>query len=109
MKGLKVPVGGRTVKVVYLVVRMAAGPAHDPPHASSALERVCTEERLEWYRMTPARRWAESQQLWDTYLAMGGRLDPEPDLQSPFHDPRARGPEPPDGRPGLHPVRRSGV
>jgi len=31
----------------------------------------------------------ESEKLWQTYPAMGGSLDPEPDTQSPFFNPRA--------------------
>jgi hypothetical protein len=49
-------------------------------------EDLVGEEWAEWYRLTPAERWAESQKLWITYLAMGGSLDPEPDTQSPFFD-----------------------
>ena len=30
--------------------------------------------------MTPRERWQESAKLWHHYLAMGGSLDPEPDL-----------------------------
>ena len=43
-------------------------------------------ERAEWYRLTPVQRWLESEKLWQTYLALGGSLDPEPDTQSPFFD-----------------------
>jgi len=41
----------------------------------------------EWYRLTPGQRWLESEKLWQTYLALGGSLDPEPDTQSPFFHP----------------------
>jgi hypothetical protein len=34
--------------------------------------------------MTPEERFSESMKLWDTYLALGGSLEPEPDTQSPF-------------------------
>ncbi|HEY3763074.1 MAG TPA: hypothetical protein VGN23_15115 [Verrucomicrobiae bacterium] len=47
------------------------------------------DEWAEWYRLTPIQRWRESEKLWQTYLAMGGSLDPEPDTQSPFFDARA--------------------
>ncbi|MBA3316159.1 MAG: hypothetical protein M3552_16155 [Planctomycetota bacterium] len=40
----------------------------------------------EWYRLTPQQRWAESQELWATYLALGGSLEPDADPQSPFYD-----------------------
>lgn len=76
---------------------------------SPALERICPEEQLEWYRMTPQERWAVSQRLWSTFVALGGELEPDPDRQSPFHAPRARGAEPADGGAGMHTVRRSGV
>ena len=41
-------------------------------------------EWAEWYRLTPVQRWLESEKLWQTYLALGGSLDLEPDTQSPF-------------------------
>ena len=67
------------------------------------------DERLEWYLMTPQQRWAESARLWDTFLALGGCLDPDPDPQSPFFDADAQRPVPLDGRPGVRLVRRRGV
>jgi hypothetical protein len=39
--------------------------------------------------MTPAQRWLESGKLWESFLALGGSLDPEPDTQSPFFDAHA--------------------
>ena len=72
-------------------------------------EELVEEEWAEWYRLTPIQRWIESQKLWQTYLAMGGSLDPEPDTQSPFFDalaPRSRSPH---GRPGVRVLRRSRV
>jgi hypothetical protein len=50
-------------------------------------EDVVGEEWAEWYRLSPAERFAESMKLWDTWLALGGSLEPEPDTQSPFFDP----------------------
>lgn len=76
---------------------------------SFALERSCDEERLEWYRLSPQERWAESQRLWTTFFLLGGQLDPEPDSQSPFCHAGLPGPQSPDGRAGVHIVRRSGV
>ncbi len=76
---------------------------------SALTEQLVSEEQLEWYRMTPAQRWVESMQLWETYLLLGGTLDPEPDSQSPFDDPEARRGGAAHGRPGLRAVRRSGV
>jgi hypothetical protein len=72
-------------------------------------ELLFDPEWVEWYRLTPQQRWAESERLWATYLALGGSLDPEPDTQSPFFDPDSSSPVPVDGRPGLRVIRRSGV
>jgi hypothetical protein len=74
-----------------------------------ALERVVEAEWAEWYRMTPAERWVQSQRLWADYLALGGSLDPEPDTDSPFHDAGAPRTVPAHGRPGVRVVRRGGV
>ncbi|HTD67396.1 MAG TPA: hypothetical protein VK846_12785 [Candidatus Limnocylindria bacterium] len=52
-------------------------------------EELVGGEWAEWYRLTPVQRWLESEKLWQTYLALGGSLDPEPDTQSPFFDARA--------------------
>ena len=49
-------------------------------------EELVGEEWAEWYRLTPAERWTETEKLWQVYLALGGSLDPEPDTQSPFFD-----------------------
>src|SRR6185295_11342112 len=51
-------------------------------------EELVSDELAERYRLTPVQRWLESEKLWQTYLALGGSLDPEPDTQSPFFDPR---------------------
>lgn len=72
-------------------------------------EDICEAEWAEWYRLTPAERWAESERLWAAYLAMGGSLDPEPDTQSPFFDAAAWRPPSSDGRPSLRVLRRGGV
>jgi hypothetical protein len=50
-------------------------------------EDIWSDEQIEWSRMTPQERWAESMKLWEEYLALGGSLDPEPDPQSPFYGP----------------------
>jgi hypothetical protein len=52
-------------------------------------EELVGGEWAEWYRLTPAQRWLESEKLWQTYLELGSSLDPEPDTQSPFFDARA--------------------
>jgi hypothetical protein len=72
-------------------------------------EDLVGSEWAEWYRLTPAQRWAESEKLWQTYITLGGSLDPEPDTQSPFFDAQAPRPVLADGRPGLRVLRRSRV
>jgi hypothetical protein len=67
------------------------------------------DEWAEWYAMTPAERLEASSKLWQTYLQLGGSLDPEPDSQSPFFDPAEWRAGALDGRPGLRVVRRGGV
>ena len=67
------------------------------------------DEWAEWYRLSPLRRWKESQKLWAFFLEAGGSLDPEPDSQSPFDAafaPRALSAH---GRPGVRLLRRGGV
>ena len=72
-------------------------------------EQLVGEEWAEWYRLTPVERWRESEKLWQSYLWLGGSLDPEPDTQSPFFDRSTPSPRPVDGRPSLRVVRRGGV
>jgi hypothetical protein len=70
------------------------------------LEELVGAEWAEWYRLSPAQRWLESEKLWQTYLALGGSLDPEPDTQSPFYDPQAPRPRPAHGRASVRVPRR---
>ena len=72
-------------------------------------EELVGEEWAEWYRLTPAERWLESEKLWQIYLSWERPLDPEPDTQSPFFDAGAPGPRPPHGRAGVRVLRRGGV
>ena len=74
-----------------------------------SMEELVGEEWAEWYRLPPSRRWRETGDLWHSYLMLGGSLDPEPDTQSPFFDPEAPSPRPPDGRPSVRIVRRGRV
>jgi hypothetical protein len=69
-------------------------------------EELVGGEWAEWYRLTPVQRWLESEKLWQTSLALGGSLDPEPDTQSPFFDARASRPRPAYGRTGVRVLRR---
>lgn len=46
---------------------------------------VIDDEVLDWYSMSPAERFVESQKLWEVFILFGGNYDPEPDTQSPFH------------------------
>ena len=70
---------------------------------------IVSEEQAEWYRMTPLERWRESSKLWQTYLTLGGNLDPEPDTQSPFFDAEEWRELFAHGRTGVRVLRRSGV
>lgn len=67
------------------------------------------DEWADWYALTPAQRLEESAKLWQTYIALGGSLDPEPDSQSPFFDQQEWRAVAADGRPGVRLVRRGGV
>ena len=64
---------------------------------------------IEWYRLTPQERWAESMKMWQFYLQVGGTLDPEPDPQSPFDAFLPRGSAPAYGRSGVRVLRRGRV
>lgn len=75
----------------------------------ATIEDLAGEEWAEWYRMTPAQRWIETEKLWRTYMQLGGALDPEPDTQSPFFDPATPGPNTSHGRPGMRVIRRSRI
>jgi len=48
------------------------------------------EETLNWQKMSPAKRFAESQKLWSVFMLLGGNYEPEPDSQSPFNIFKAR-------------------
>ena len=80
----------------------------DAPQRSPAIAGCVDDEVLEWYRMTPQERWAESMRLWSTFHLLGGRLEPEPDTQSPFHDGQQHAGTA-EGRPALRSLRRGGV
>ena len=54
--------------------------------AQSYTENSAEEAQvLDWYKMSPAERFVESQKLWEVFMLLGGDYDPEPDTQSPFH------------------------
>jgi hypothetical protein len=74
-----------------------------------SMNELVGEEWAEWYRLTPERRWRETGKLWHAYLMLGGSLDPEPDTQSPFFDPKAPRARPSHGRPGMRIVRRGRI
>ena len=73
------------------------------------IDGLFDEEWVEWYKMTPAQRWAETQKLWDFYIKIGGSLDPESDTQSPFHTAYSQGKISSNRQLGLHILRRSRV
>jgi hypothetical protein len=53
---------------------------------SSYLDSLMAEaEVLDWYELSAAERFAQSQKLWEVFVLFGGAYDPEPDTQSPFH------------------------
>ena len=70
---------------------------------------ICEPEWVDWYLMTPEKRWNESAKLWQQYLAIGGSLDPEPDTQSPFYDEKTSCQMSSNGGTGLCSIRRSRV
>ena len=76
--------------------------------ASSFLSSI-EGEWQEWYRLTPAERWRETEKLWAFYLEVGGSLDPEPDTQSPFHAAFSQRPFSAHGRSGVRVLRRGGI
>lgn len=50
---------------------------------------IIEEEVLDWYRMSPAERFTESQKLWEVFVLLKGSYDPELDSQSPFYSSEA--------------------
>jgi len=75
----------------------------------TAPEQLVGEELADWYALSAQERWLQSEKLWETYLALGGSLGPEPDSQSPFFDAFLQCGEFVDGRPSVRLLRRSGV
>jgi len=71
-------------------------------------EQLVRQEGAEGHRLTPTQRWLESEKLWQTCVALGGSLDPEPDAQSPFFDAGAPGSRSAHGRSGVRALRRGG-
>jgi hypothetical protein len=54
-------------------------PTHPlPPSLLTEIANRVGPEWFEWYTLTPAERWDESAKLWQTYVALGGSLDPVP-------------------------------
>ena len=47
--------------------------------------RIGIDEDMAWLSLTPAQRIQQTTKLWQLYLALGGKLDPKPDPQSPFY------------------------
>ena len=72
-------------------------------------EEIVGQEWAEWYALSPVERFLESEKLWETYIAFGGSLEPEPDSQSPFFDPEEWRENASHGRPSLRILRRSGI
>jgi hypothetical protein len=72
-------------------------------------EELVGPEWAEWYRMSPQERFRESTKLLETFLALGGSLEPEPDTQSPFFDADEWRQNATHGRPSVRVLRRGGV
>lgn len=70
------------------------------------MKKYITEEQ-EWLNLKPEERIKESGKLWKLYLLLGGKLDPEPDPQSPFYFPKIRRKKSTYKRTGLYHLRRS--
>ncbi|MDQ2843705.1 MAG: hypothetical protein M3Y72_22225 [Acidobacteriota bacterium] len=68
-------------------------------------EDLVGREWADWYGLSPEARFLASMELWETYLALGGSLEPEPDTQSPFFDPDERRENASNGRPGVRILR----
>jgi hypothetical protein len=66
-------------------------------------------EWFEWYSLTPAERWAESTRMWQTYLALGGSLDPIADPKRGYDTGSSHRAMFAHGRTGVRPVRGRGV
>ena len=72
-------------------------------------DEIAEDEWTEWRKLTPEQRFLESMKLWETYMALGGSLEPEPDTQSPFFDAEEWRENLAHGRPGVRIIRRSRV
>ncbi|HET6763675.1 MAG TPA: hypothetical protein VFH27_08380 [Longimicrobiaceae bacterium] len=88
---------------------MRDNPEQEPAEWPEVMEQCVEEEVLDWYRLTPQERWNESLRLWQTYLLLGGSLDPEPDSQSPFYDAEEHARLFPNSGATLPSIRRSEV
>lgn len=93
--------------VLYLRLEEASGKLAVVENLTA--EDLVGEEWAEWYRLTPQERFAESMKLWDTFLMLGGSLEPEADTQSPFFDEEEWRENAADGRPSVRVLRRGPV
>jgi len=48
-------------------------------------EIIGNDEVSQWYKLTPAERFAQSQKLWEVFVLFGGSYDAGADTQSPFN------------------------
>jgi hypothetical protein len=88
-----------------LPIEPLTGIRHYAPMRS--MVELVGEQWTEWYRLSPAQRWRETEKLWRAYLMLGGSLDPGPDSQSPFHNPEAPRSDAAHGRPCVRVIWRS--
>ena len=67
------------------------------------------DETVEWYLMSPAERFEESQKLWLNFKMLGGSYDIQPDLQSPFYFQETSGPSSSHRRAGCNSLWGRGI
>lgn len=48
------------------------------------MEEIFEPEWVDWIRKTPTERLLALEEAWANYVELGGSLDPDVDMQSPF-------------------------
>lgn len=72
-------------------------------------EEEYSAEELEWFSLSPAERWQASMEMWETFLFLGGQLDPITDPDSPFSDDETVLSGRKEERPGLRVIRHGKI
>jgi hypothetical protein len=80
-------------------MRKPAAAAKDP------IDLSIDDDLREWYLLSPAERFRETERLWANFLLLGGTCEADFDPQGPFYFPPEKAEGTADGGPGLHPVR----